>query len=35
VAKFKLLKLRVLGISKKNLKFVSISVAYLRGSIRR
>jgi len=35
VAKFKLLKLRVHGLSKKNLKFISISVAYMRGSIRR
>ena len=35
VAKFKLLKLRVFGSSKKNLKFISISVAYLRGSMRR
>jgi hypothetical protein len=35
VAKFKLLKLRVFGASKKNLKFISISVAYMRGSLRR
>lgn len=35
VAKFKLLKLRFIGSSKKNLRFISISIAYLRGSIRR
>jgi hypothetical protein len=35
VAKFKLLKLRFYGSTKQALKFVSISVGYLRGSIRR
>jgi hypothetical protein len=35
VAKFKLMKLRIFGATKARLKFVSISVAYMRGSIRR
>lgn len=35
VAKFKLLKLRFIGSTKRRLKFISISIAYLHGSIRR
>jgi hypothetical protein len=34
-AKFKLLKLRFSGATKRKLRFISISIAYLHGSIRR
>ena len=34
-AKFKLLKLRMSGATKRKLRFISISIAYLHGSIRR
>jgi hypothetical protein len=33
--KFKLLKLRILGTTRSKLKFISISLAYLHGGIRR
>lgn len=35
VAKFKILKLRMFGTTKTPLRFVSVSIAYLMGSIRR
>jgi hypothetical protein len=35
VAKFKLMKLVFSGTTKKKLRFISISIAYLHGSIRR
>lgn len=35
VAKFKILKLRIFGTTKTPLRFVSVSIAYLMGSIRR
>ena len=34
-AKFKLMKLRFIGATKQKLRFISISIAYLHGSIRR
>jgi hypothetical protein len=34
-AKFKLMKLRFFGSTKEKLRFISISIAYLHGSIRR
>jgi hypothetical protein len=33
--KFKLLKLRFFGSSKSKLKFVSVSIAYVSGGVRR
>lgn len=33
--KFKLLKLRFLGTTKKKLKFISVSIAYVHGGVRR
>jgi hypothetical protein len=35
VAKFKLLKMRIFGSTTRKLKFVSISIAYIHGGIRR
>jgi hypothetical protein len=35
VAKFKLLKLKIIGTTTAPLRFVSITIAYLMGSLRR